>query len=61
MDKNLKAKANSKKPKTTFTELSQPPDFGSEFIQPGKAAKSVNGKAIANENPNIPMMGAKPP
>ena len=58
--KNLKAKANSKKPKTTFTEFSQPPDLGSEFIQPGNAANKANGNAIANEKPSIPTIGAIP-
>ena len=56
-DKNLKAKANSKKPKTTFTVFNQPPDFGNEFIHPGNAAKSAKGKAIANEKPNMPIIG----
>ena len=56
-DKNLNAKASSKKPSTTFTVFNHPPDFGSEFNQPGKTAKSVNGIAKANENPNIPMIG----
>ena len=61
LDKNLNAKANSKNPKNTFTVFNQPPDFGSEFIQPGKAANNVNGKAKAKENPNIPTNGAIPP
>ncbi len=60
-DKNLKAKANSKKPKTTFTVFNQPPDFGKEFNQPGKAANKANGSAIASENPNILITGAIPP
>ena len=60
-DKNLKANANSKKPKTTFTVFNHPPDFGKEFIQPGKIANKVNGSAIAIENPNIPTIGASPP
>ena len=60
-DKNLKAKANSKNPSTTFTVFNQPPDFGSEFNHPGNAANSAKGKAIAKENPNIPIIGAKPP
>ncbi len=57
----MNAKANSKNPKTTFTVFSQPPDFGNEFNQPGKAANKAKGKAIANENPNIPIIGAIPP
>ena len=59
LDKNLNAKANSKKPSTTFTEFNQPPDLGIEFNHPGKAANSANGKAIANEKPNMPMIGPK--
>ena len=61
LDRNLNASANSKKPKTTFTELSQPPDLGKEFINPGNKANKANGIAIANENPSIPKMGARPP
>ena len=60
-DKNLKAKANSKKPKTTLTVFNQPPDFGKEFNHPGNIAKSIKGKAKANEKPNIPITGAIPP
>ena len=60
-DKNLKANANSKNPNTTLTVFNQPPDFGSEFSQPGKAANNANGRAIAKENPNIPIIGARPP
>ena len=30
-EKNLKAKANSKNPKTTLVVFNQPPDFGKEF------------------------------
>ena len=58
-DKNLKASANSKNPSTTFTELSHPPDWGSELSHPGKAAKRANGKAMAMENPNIPIIGPR--
>ena len=57
LDKNLKASAISKKPKDTFTELSQPPDCGKEFNHPGNAANKANGKAMANENPSIPIIG----
>src|SRR5205085_2092431 len=54
---NLKAKAISIKPSTTFTLLSQPPDFGKVFNRPGKNAKTVNGIANDKEKPNMPMMG----
>src|SRR5690554_6709518 len=60
-ERNLKASASSKNPKTTFTELSHPPDCGSELSHPGKAAKSANGKAIAKLKPSIPIAGASPP
>ena len=60
-DKNLNAKANSRKPKTTFTVFNQPPDFGNECNHPGNIANNINGKANANENPNIPIIGAIPP
>ena len=45
MERNLKARANSKKPKNTLTVFNQPPDLGKEFNQPGKAANKVNGNA----------------
>ena len=41
--------------------MSHPPDFGKEFNQPGNIAKSIKGKANANEKPNIPTTGAIPP
>src|SRR5687767_2286761 len=57
MLRNLKASANSTKPKTTLTEFNHPPDFGNEFNQPGKNANNVKGIANANENANMPTMG----
>ena len=60
-DKNLKARANSKKPKTTLTEFNHPPDFGNVFNHPGNIANNINGKANALENPSIPTIGAIPP
>ena len=57
----MNAKANSKNPKTTLTVFSHPPDFGNVFNQPGNMANNINGKAIADENPNIPITGAIPP
>ena len=60
-DKNLKAKANSRKPSTTLTVFNHPPDFGKECNHPGNIAKSMNGNAKASEKPNIPMIGAIPP
>src|SRR5690606_25494976 len=59
LDKNFKANASSKKPSTTLTLLSQPPDLGRDFIIDGNIAKSTNGMAKAKEKPNIPMAGPK--
>ena len=61
IDKNLSARANSKKPRNTFTVFSHPPDFGIELSQPGNAANKEKGRAKAREKPNIPTIGAKPP
>ena len=58
MDRNLKANPISRSPSTTLTLLSQPPDCGREFNHPGKAEKSMKGKANASENPNITAVGA---
>src|SRR6187401_189322 len=57
-ERNLKANANSAKPRITFTLFIHPPDFGSEFNHDGNAAKRPNGTARANENPNITTSGA---
>ena len=57
VDKNFKAKANSKNPRVTFTVFNQPPEEGNEFNQPGKAANRVNGIASARAKPNIPTAG----
>ena len=61
LDKNLKAKANSKNPSDTLTVFNQLPDFGNEFNQPGNMANSIKGKAIADEKPSIPIIGPMPP
>ena len=60
-DKNFKARANSKKPKTTFTVFSQPPDLGKDFIHPGNAANKVNGRASASPKPPIPAVNCMAP
>ena len=60
-DKNLKAKANSRNPRNTFTVFNHPPDFGNVFNQPGNIANNIKGNAKANEKPNIPTSGAIPP
>ena len=56
-DKNFKAKANSIKPKLTFTVFNHPPDLGIEFNQLGNIANKVNGNASEMENPNMPING----
>src|SRR5580698_4949849 len=60
-DKNFMAIANSKNPKTTFTELSQPPDFGSACNHPGNIANKANGNAKPNPNPPIPKLNCIAP
>src|SRR6185503_13681760 len=57
LEANFNASANSKNPKTTFTEFNQPPEEGREFNQPGKAANNPNGSESARANPNIPQNG----
>src|SRR5690606_34489897 len=58
-DKNFKAKASSKKPKTTFTEFIHEPDFGKVFSHAGKAANNPNGNAKAVLKPNMTKKGPK--
>src|SRR5690606_2140372 len=58
-DKNLKARASSRKPSDTFTVLSQPPDLGISFKNAGKRAKRIKGMARATEKPSIPMAGPR--
>ena len=54
-DRNLKAKANSTKPRTTLTVFSQPPLFGSVFSQFGNSANNAKGSAKAKPKPPIPI------
>ena len=61
LDKNLNAKANSKNPSETLTVFNHPPEFGNYCIQAGNKANNINGNAMAEENPNIPTIGAIPP
>src|SRR5690606_29788613 len=51
------ANASSRKPSTTLTLLSQPPDFGKDLSIEGKKAKSTKGIARAMENPSMPIAG----
>lgn len=57
LERNFSAKANSRKPKTTFTLLIQLPDLGNELSHAGNAANNPNGIANAMENPNITKKG----
>ena len=61
LDKNLKAKANSRKPKTTLVVFNQPPDFGKLFSQLGNNANNAKGKARAKPNPLIPAVSCIAP
>ena len=61
LDKNFKAKASSRNPKTTFTVFNHPPDFGNEFNQLGNMANNANGKANASPNPPIPAVNCIAP
>ena len=60
-ERNLMAIATSKNPRTTFTEFSQPPDFGNECNQLGKMANTVNGNASANPKPASPAVNGHDP
>ena len=53
--------AISRKPRTTFTEFSHPPDFGRECSQLGKIANTVNGKANAQPKPARPAVNGHEP
>src|SRR5690606_11967845 len=59
LDRNFSASASSRKPSTTFTLLSHPPDLGRDFNMDGNIANSTNGMASAIENPSIPIAGPK--
>lgn len=59
MERNFKANASSKNPRTTLTLFSHPPDFGIDFSRDGNKANNANGMASATENPNMPIAGPK--
>ena len=54
MERNLRAKANSKKPKNTLAVVIHPPDLGREFNKEGKRAKITKGNAKESPKPAIP-------
>ena len=56
LDKNLKARANSINPKTTFIEFVHDPDLGSLLITLGKKANKVKGIESAIPKPSIPYV-----
>src|SRR5690554_2349261 len=57
LERNLKAKASSKKPKETLTVFSQPPDLGISLSHDGNTANIMNGMARATEKPSMPTAG----
>ena len=57
--RNFMLNASIIKPRTTFIELSQPPDFGIRLIIDGNNANIVNGSAKAIPNPSIPIVGLR--
>src|SRR5690349_15259583 len=57
LDRNLTAAAISKKPITTFTELSQPPDLGNVCRMRGTVARIKNGSANTVEKTSMPRSG----
>src|SRR5689334_8597215 len=61
LERNFMAIAISKKPNTTFTEFSHPPDFGSDCNQFGKIANTVNGSARAKPKPARPAVKGHEP
>ena len=60
-DKNLNARANSNKHKTTLTWFSHQPDEGNPFSKPGKIAKRANGSPSAIPNPAMPTVRFQAP
>src|ERR1700744_1772787 len=56
LEKNFRARASSTKPRTIFTDVSQPPDLGNRFSQPGKRAKTAKGSASARPKPPMPIV-----
>src|SRR5579863_1090834 len=62
LDKNLNAKATSRKASTFLTVSSQPPDFGSDFNQSGNTANKPKGNPSAIPKPASPnVKGHTPP
>src|SRR5918993_406075 len=60
-DRNLTARASSRKPKTILTDVSHPPERGREFNQLGNKANNPKGKASARPNPVMPIVSCIAP
>ena len=57
-ERNLRAKASSRKPRHTLMQFIHPPLLGARFSHEGKRAKRVKGRASASAKPNMPVSGA---
>ena len=60
-ERNLNARASSRKPRITFTVVSQPPDFGNELSKPGNKANKPKGSASARPKPAMPAVSCIAP
>src|SRR5690606_7926429 len=60
-DRNLNARASSKKPKTTLVVFNQPPDFGRAFIIFGNMANNAKGNPSASPKPPMPAVNCQAP
>ena len=56
--RNFRESANTIKPRITFTEFSQPPDFGNRSSNEGTNASMVKGKAKAMEKASMVTIGS---
>lgn len=61
LERNFRAKANSKKPKKTLVVVIQPPDLGSEESKFGNKANTTKGSASESPNPAIPAVSCIAP
>ena len=61
LERNFKARANSKNPNTTFTVVIHPPDLGSAFNVFGNKAKRPKGNPKATPKPSIPTVSCVAP
>src|SRR5580698_5049520 len=61
LDRYFSARATSTNPKTIFTVFIQLPDRGKVCSQPGKRAKSANGRPSATPNPAMATVSCTAP